>query len=274
MRAAVACETDPNIRNPDYLAECLISPFYRFIVRRPLMRKLALRYSELIAPGIYRYHLARTCHLDQCLLDSLPDVEQVVILGAGFDTRALRFSDEIGNTPLFEVDHPSTQVLKRQRLEQLKRWPDNTTLVPADLRTEALTDVLVNAGFTPELRTFFIWEGVTMYLPDEAIRKTLGFVSNCATGSRIVFDYWYDDVFSNPENYAMARKNFRCVEKKGEPYLTGISKVGLSSYLSSNGLNLIDNADACILTDKYLKRSNGETWGPMIDFAGIALATV
>jgi len=274
LRAATARESDPNIRNPDYLAESLISPIHRFLVRIPTLRKLGLRYSEQIAPGVYRYHHARTCHLDYYLVDALPHIDQIVILGAGFDTRAFRFADRIANTPLFEVDHPSTQTLKRQRLKQLKQWPDNITLVPADLRTEALIDVLTNAGFNPELSTFFIWEGVTMYLPDEAIRNTLGVVSKCAPGSRIIFDYWYDDVFKNPDSYATAQANFRCVEKKGEPYLSGLPDQDLSPYLSSIGLDLIDNADAHMLADNYLRRSNGESWGPMIDFAGIALAGV
>src|SRR5207249_10871848 len=121
---------------------------------------------------------------------------QVVILGAGFDARPYRLDELLKHTHVFEIDHPETQRLKIRRVrEVIGEPPANVVYAPIDFRTDSLGDVLTRAGYRPDRTTFFIWEGVTMYLPEESVRTTLrSIVSNAVPGSRIVFDYTYESI--------------------------------------------------------------------------------
>src|SRR6202042_3149443 len=95
---------------------------------------------------------------------------QVVILGAGFDTRAYRFKDLLQDKKIFEVDYRSTQEFKKRRVEAiLGDPPSNLTFVEIDFQRDKLGAVLRNAGFQPGGKSFFVWEGVSMYLTESAV---------------------------------------------------------------------------------------------------------
>jgi methyltransferase (TIGR00027 family) len=136
--------------------------------------------------------MVRTRYIDEHLEAALrAGATQVVILGAGFDSRAYRFVKLLNGAKVIEVDYGPTQEYKRRRvLEVLGHVPSNLTYAPIDFTRERLSDVLFSSGYRAAEKTFFIWEGVTMYLPEQGVRETLQFVAGqSAPGSSIVFDF-------------------------------------------------------------------------------------
>ena len=140
------------------------------LARRTGAVSLALRYGSL---GLVDHVALRTAAIDRALGDACREgVAQVVILGAGLDARAWRLSALLGLT-IFEVDHPATQRLKRSRVAGLDPRAAEVHFVPVDFAREDLGARLGEEGHDPDQPTFWIWEGVTMYLPVEAMCATL-----------------------------------------------------------------------------------------------------
>jgi methyltransferase (TIGR00027 family) len=116
-------------------------------------------------------------------------VRQLVVLGAGLDTYAYR-APPADDLRIFEVDHPSTQVWKRERLAAAAiAVPATLRFVPIDFERETLADGLAAAGFDPAQQTFFTWLGVVPYLTEQAVFSTLGFIAGLPGGAHVVFDY-------------------------------------------------------------------------------------
>jgi methyltransferase (TIGR00027 family) len=116
-------------------------------------------------------------------------VRQLVVLGAGLDTYAYRAppSDDLR---IFEVDHPSTQQWKRERLAVAAiAVPTTLRFVPVDFERETLADGLAASGFDPAQQTFFSWLGVVPYLTEQAVFSMLGFIAGLPGGAHVVFDY-------------------------------------------------------------------------------------
>lgn len=122
---------------------------------------------------------------DEALLNLAPDVTQVVILGAGNDTRLHRLTGLPDG--LFEVDAPSTQAYKLKRLGRHSNA--SVRFVPADFERESWLANLEAAGFDRTKKALIIWEGVTYYLTEAALRATLHSMSQCAPGTKLVLDY-------------------------------------------------------------------------------------
>src|SRR6185503_11837805 len=136
------------------------------ILARVLPQFLLKGLFDRVAPGSYCFTIARTRHFDEALLAACRNgVEQVVLLGAGYDSRAFRFADELSGITVFEVDHPGTQARKRAILEAGGKALGNLRYVPLDFTVGSLEKALADAGFVPGRRTLFLWEGVSYYLP-------------------------------------------------------------------------------------------------------------
>ncbi|MEO7328566.1 MAG: SAM-dependent methyltransferase [Minicystis sp.] len=192
---------------PDPLAASIVPPFFALPAR-------VASLSPTLAPALHRglgllsfglsYHVPlRTRRIDDALRTAVDlGARQLVILGAGLDTRALRL-DELASVAVFEVDYPATQRFKEERLARLAPPPrvraGHLARVSIDFETQRLEDVLPAAGFRREERSFWIWEGVTVYLSAEAIEATLQAVSQLsAPGSRLAVTYGPVDVRALP----------------------------------------------------------------------------
>ena len=119
--------------------------------------------------------LSRSRYTEECLIEAVRGgVRQYVILGAGFDTFAFRRPDLLKELRVFEVDHPVTQRMKRDRLA-LAGWniPTQLHFVPIDFSVQSLTDILHQTDYDPKQLTFFSWLGVTFYLTREAVHAAL-----------------------------------------------------------------------------------------------------
>jgi methyltransferase (TIGR00027 family) len=216
----------------------------------------------------------RTRYIDDALGAALRNgVEQVVILGAGFDSRAYRIPG-IERLRVFEVDHPVTQARKRDRVvRRLGAISSHVTLVPLDLATDMLDTTMSVGRYRPDVRTFFICEGVTHYLSASAVESLLRFVARSAAGSRIVFTYIHRAILDGSLTFAGADTTLTTVSRGGEPYAFGFDPVELPRYLATRGLTLIEDVGADTYRDRYLTPL-GRGHEPLSDFQRTALAEI
>ncbi len=231
-------------------------PFgWRIFVRLaflPGLRDGVLALRERRMPGSLGGILCRTRYIDDVLKRSLEEgIDQLVILGAGFDSRPYRIAG-IDQTRVFEVDLPGTEKLKQKRLEKvLGAIPENVTLVGIDFDHQSLADVLSAAGFQKGKRTLFIWEGVTQYLTPEAVSSTLEFVSS-ASGA-IVFTYVRRGLIDGTDRPEWFEPFIAFAERVGSPLVFGLDPAELGSYLADRGLTLVEDIGAADYQERYLK---------------------
>jgi methyltransferase (TIGR00027 family) len=278
-RAVGEREPAPCAPNPDWLAEKLIgADEVALLGDHPLGPALSEPYAEAIkipeVLGGVRLLMARTRFIDSRLEAAASDgLEQLVLMGAGFDSRAYRLAALLQNAKIFEVDRPATQDVKRQRVrEAIGEPPANLTYVPVDFREGTLDAALLHAGYAHQHRTFFIWEGVTMYLPADAVHETLRWVAgSAARGSSVVFDYTYDgviqagkkiDVDKLPERMKQALERFRRLTA-GEPWIFGLPDRDEQGFLHGLGLELrkVMGMNSAEAIERYLTRSDGSIVG-------------
>jgi methyltransferase (TIGR00027 family) len=154
---------------------------------RPL-RTALMSATEKKIPGLWASMLCRKRYIDDRL--DATDARTAVVLGAGFDTRGCGRWDG----RMFEVDLPANAKAKQDRLVALfGAVPPGLTLVPVDFEEQTLADVLPQHGYRDDEPVFFVWEGVTQYLTEDAVRATLEFLSRAAAGSELVFTFIRED---------------------------------------------------------------------------------
>jgi methyltransferase (TIGR00027 family) len=197
--------------------------------------------ADLGTSRAVHYHTRRTRFVDDCLRWAVArGVAQVVVVGAGFDSRAYRCRALLARTRVFEVDTPATQSYKRRRAEAvLGAPPDNVVYVPADLSVQSL-DVLVHWGYDRSAPTFFLSEGLTMYLEESSVRRLLQFVGDSAPGSAIAFDYWLASRIADAESHdAETVRRFAMVREWREPVMFGLPDGGDEEFLAECRLALV-----------------------------------
>jgi len=196
-RAFGSRELDESLRNPDMLADQLIGPAELALISgHPLSQIGEREYAEAAHdPAIVFFvwaMLARTRFIDDALRRAVRNgAKQIVILGAGLDTRAYRFRELLQQCRVIEVDAEPTQQYKKHRLRAaMVDVPPNLTYARCDFACDSLSEVLRAAGYNAGEKTFYIWEGVCMYLPEESVRTTLRTIAaESASGSSLVLDY-------------------------------------------------------------------------------------
>jgi len=166
-------------------------------------------------------------------------VRQVVILGAGLDTFALR-NPHAARISVFEVDHPVTQAWKRQRLVEAELTPPPwLTFVPVDFEQDDLRRKLSGNGFEPTSAAFFTWLGVVPYLTRNAIDDNLGYIASIPN-SEVVFDYAEPpETFTEDTAFSAAR--MAELEKISELWVSGLEPAGAASILRSHGFDQIED---------------------------------
>ena len=217
--------------------------------------------------------IARTRLIDYLLIKALHEgIEQVVVLGAGYDCRAYRIP-EIAGKKIFEVDHPHTLKVKRNLIHKiLGEIPSHVVFAEIDFNKQKLEDILDLAGFDTTRRTFFIWEGVTNYLTGQAVDATLRFVSSSAPGSYILFTYIHKGVIDAPEEFFKTKNLAKTLKKVGEPWTFGLKPDELPEYLKTRGLQLIDDIGSVEYRSRYMNRNGSHMKG--YEFYRAALAKV
>ncbi len=277
FRAIGAHNPDPKIRNPDYLAEKMLGPEFWATSSLRYYYENVKNGWRINGPATLHYLTARTLHIDRALKQAVKDgAQQVVVLGAGFDSRAYRFRNTMPAVHFFEVDFPATLEAKLQQLTRILGEPPKwVRYAPIDFNKQQLEEVLQKAGFRRDVRTFFIWEGVTMYLDEDAVKGTLKFIARrSAPGSRVFFDYIYQPVIEGDYRYPGSRRIAERVRSVGEPYTYGIDPFGAEDLLRMCGLSLISDMGHKAFTKNYLIGSDGYPVGEPLTFLNFVLAQV
>ncbi|MDY6835255.1 MAG: SAM-dependent methyltransferase [Chloroflexota bacterium] len=260
----------------DPYAKHFLSRGYKFLLVNPFLRYVTARWYERLLPGIARCVYIRVRYIDDCLKECIDNgLEQLVVLGAGYDTRAYRFGELKDRVKVFEVDHPTTQVVKIEKVKNIFGYlPRHVEYVGVDFTKEEFKEKLIESGYDGKLRTIFIWEGVTYFMPEKDIDKTLSFVaSNEGEGSSIVFDYVYTSALDSSCKKMIKVRHL--MEKVGEPILFGIDEGQAESFLAKRGFYHIRDVKAQEYEITYLKCFR-RRWGFMevSPYWGFVYATV
>ncbi len=213
-------------------------------------------------PGVYSYLYARTKFIDSVFENALLNkFEQIVILGAGYDSRAYRFySDTTKSTKIFEIDIATTQREKLNTLDKAQiDIPDNLKFVAVNFMKDDLKQRLTENGFVIGARTLVVWEGVTMYLDEASFEKTLADIKEiCGEGSELVFDYFYKDMVDGDDSYLGAKISRAVVNEIDEDYTFGIEKGEFDSYVGYLGFKVIDHMPPAKIEGVYLSGAKNE----------------
>ena len=213
-----------------------------------------LGYADWRGPGVWEFLAARERHIDDTLEASLAEgLEQLVILGAGYDARAYRFEALKTGVKVFEVDHPATQAVKLKKLAAIFGAPPaHVTYVAIDFNEQSLSERLFQSGYAEWLKTLFIWQGVTPYLTPQAVDDTLAFVAgHSGPGSSIIFDYMDATLLSGPPRRGEIRNMRRYRRLSGEGLVFGIPMASIQAFLEERGLTQVHNADHEALARAY-----------------------
>jgi len=248
-----ALETTERRRKPlfaDPLAVRFLTPRMRALVaaaRVPGVLRALTWYADRRAPGARTSAIARTAYIDDVVRREVArGTRQVVLLGAGFDCRAHRLP-ELAAARVFEVDRGPTQAAKRQRV------PASTvTYVSVDFLRDDTFAELGRAGWERGAPSVFVWEGVTNYLTEEAVRRVLAEMGRCAPGTTVVFTYVHKGALDGSNAFPGADAMRRNVGALGEPWTFGIDPAGLPSLLGVEGLRLVEDTGADSYRARYL----------------------
>lgn len=205
-------------------------------------------------PGILGHFILRKRFLEDCVRRALEDdFAQVVILGAGFDTLALRLHSEFPWAMFLEVDHPATQQVKRRALADYAPLAANLSLVPLDFAQAGLETLLSCAAYCPQVKTMFVAEGLLMYLDSRQVNAVLTFVRDqSGPESRFAF------TFMEPQKHG--RVNFDHPSKavdlwlrlRRERFQWGISRNQIAPFIEVQGFRVQELVTAEQLRQQYL----------------------
>ncbi|MGA2427550.1 MAG: SAM-dependent methyltransferase [Candidatus Acidiferrum sp.] len=168
-------------------------------------------------------------------------IRQIVILGAGLDTFALRNPHGARKIRIYEVDHPATQAWKRQRLAEAQiALPPWLTLVPVDFERDDVGEKLVAAGFQQDSPAFFTWLGVVPYLTQDAIGRTLDYISSIQN-SEVVFDYMEPPEADSEEVRRLETVRAEQLKKIDERSVSRFEPAGIAAILRAHGFCAIED---------------------------------
>ena len=203
-------------------------------------------------PGSLASGLARTRYIDDLLEKTIREgTRQVIIPGAGFDTRSLRL-DYLKGVPVIEIDHPDTARRKLAALKMAENPDGNTRYLQADLDKQDLRTLFREKGIDLSLRTTLIWEGVTNYLQRGAVDKTFSLMRQFPEGSSIIFTYIDQKVLDEPGAFFGAGRLLKDLEALEEKWTCGFYPREMPSYLGSFGIRLLEDKGAAEYRERYL----------------------
>ena len=224
--------------------------------------RLSVWLGNKIIPGMHEHLISRTRYIDDLIEKStFANIEQYVILGAGYDSRAHRLKLP-SKLKIFEVDQSEVQELKRLRLPDNMPNRESITYVDIDFNHQSLKEQLINVGFDQNKSTIFTLEGVSQYISREALDATLKEVAdlNPNSNSKIFISYvnkllkedskaCFGKGYSKPEKAVSFITN--SAAKMGEPWISFYSAEEIEDILSENNFTLIENKTLADLNSKY-----------------------
>lgn len=235
-----------------YAAAFLQNRYYRWLARTRAGARLLRSFLDRWAPGGQEFLTIRPRLVDDLAAELAgAGLEQIVVLGAGFDTMPWRLGGAPLRVTVYEVDHPATQAVKRAGAERLGA-PPNLRLVAADFEREDFAKKLREVGFAPARRSLVVWLGVSYYLTPAAAGRALDQIAGLGgAGTRLVWDYLLAEVAAGTSADRDALGKARRAARLGEPWLFGLEPAGLGDYLAAHGFRLLRDYDADELRARY-----------------------
>lgn len=253
-----ALETIEPHREPlfqDPLATRFLSPTLSFAVRAAGVAKvhtILSGYADRRAPGARTSAIARTAFIDDFVRDAIErGTRQLVVLGAGFDCRAHRLA-ELSDVTVFEVDRQATQAVKRDRLGSTASRAREVRYVAVDFLRDTIPERLESAGWKASLPTAFVWEGVTNYLTEPAVRDVLAFIGKSGPGSSVVFTYIHGGLLDGTRSFDGGEQMIQNVQRLGEPWTFGLHPESVPAFVAASGLDLREDLGAVDYRKRYL----------------------
>jgi methyltransferase (TIGR00027 family) len=258
----------------DRFATAFLSARFRFVVglaRIPVIGTLVRAYIDRRWPGARTSAVARTRFIDDAVESALrAGIQQVVILGAGFDARPYRLAT-LTRVAVYELDHPYTSPAKRKVVTTVLSWaPHHVQFIPVDFDSESWQNTVTGAGYEPRRRTVFVWEGVTNYLTEDAVDEILRWCARAAAGSRVLFTYVDRRVLDTPQAFKGTENLFTTLAAAGERWAFGLEPSALSGFLAQRGLVLEEDVGASDYRACYFGQAATRMSG--YDFYRIAVA--
>ncbi len=191
------------------------------------------------------------------------ELDPIVILGAGFDTRAIRFATASNQPRVYEFDAKHTQQTK---LDLYKRngvsIPPNVLFQPIDFEKESLSERLGAIGFPRGKRCLFIMEGVLMYLEPESVDVTFQTVTDyMGPHSLMAFDYVYSDVLKCEKNRYGETALVKSVSRVNEAWRFGLEQGAIDRFVSKYGLRLQNHMNSADIENRYFRDIHGNVVG-------------
>lgn len=258
LRALSNYEEDDQFKCNDIYAELFLPNEKRKALKDNQIRDLI---KKAIPKGMYAYVISRTKYFDSIFLDALKrGIDQIVFLGAGFDSRPYRFNELLNNTRIFEVDTKATQKLKKSLLKNKTHSGKNMEYVTHNFEDDSLFDKLQKFGYNPSDKTLFLWEGVTFYLTKEAVVNMLKNIKQYSTdGSMICFDFQTMKRMEELINTGL----------KDESVKFGIAEDKINDFITSNGYKIVEHLNAKEIEQKFMQKRDGSLFGeiaPIMNF--------
>ncbi|MGO8828456.1 MAG: class I SAM-dependent methyltransferase [Steroidobacteraceae bacterium] len=229
------------------------------------------RDESLLHSPAYANVILRTRYAEDALQAAITrGIRQYVILGAGFDSFAVRRPAYASEVQIFEIDHPATQTMKTRRLEECGiTLADCVHFIAADLAACSVAEALARSPYRKDLPAFFSWLGVTMYLTREANFAALRSIAACAMpGSELAFTYMDEKLFTlNPPAFRELKEK---VASLGEPYQSGFDPATIAGDLRDCGLALVEDLEGEQVAARYGRA--GQNRAASSQFSHVALA--
>ena len=259
----------------DDLAELFLPASLRWLVaatRWGPARRLMIRGSEFTGPGLWVNMACRKRFIDDKLKEALDDIDAVVILGAGLDTRAYRLTRQV-RMPVFEVDLPVNIAMKAKTVRRvLGQPPLSVRLVALDFEQDDLLTALAEHGYRTDYRAFFVCEGVTQYLTEGGVRRTLEGLRAAAPGSRLVFTYVRRDFIDGSNRYG-SRTLYRNTRQRHQLWRFGLEPDEVAGFIADYGWRLVEQAGPDEFVQRYVEPAGRKLPASQLEWSAYAEKT-
>ena len=259
----------------DDLAELFLPASLRWLVaatRWGPARRLMIRGSEFTGPGLWVNMACRKHFIDDRLKEALDDIDAVVILGAGLDTRAYRLTRQV-RIPVFEVDQPVNIAMKAKTVRRvLGELPLSVRLVALDFEQDDLLTALAEHGYRTDYRAFFVCEGVTQYLTEGGVRRTLEGLRAAAPGSRLVFTYVHRDFIDGSNRYG-SRTLYRNTRQRHQLWQFGLQPDEVAGFIADYGWRLVEQAGPDEFVQRYVEPAGRKLPASQLEWSAYAEKT-
>jgi len=236
-----------------------LKKYLEFCAGNPEEARKRAEQINRIFPGVQNSIIARVRYFDDFIKEATGvGLEQLVILGAGYDTRAYRIDGIKENVKVFEIDYPDTQSRKTAIIRDIfSTLPEHVTYLPIDVEEKNFARQLEESGYSGQKKTLFVLEGLTYYIDEAAVKTIFSFiVHNSMKGSSILFDYLPESVIDGTCPQDVARNMRARAMEYGEVFRFGILEGTICSFLEKEGFCNVHNVTCADLKTCYFHGNN------------------